>query len=95
MGAGVLIQGISLDDLRELIYECLERKAVNNNPCNMDLEGDELLTRKDAAELLHISLPTLLERTKDGTLTSYRVGSRILYKRSELEASLTPRKFSK
>ncbi len=45
-------------------------------------------TRKDAAALLGISLPTLGEYTKTGIIKGYRIGSRVRYKRSELEAAL-------
>lgn len=36
-------------------------------------------SRKEVAEILHISLPTLARLTKDGIIASKRVGSRILY----------------
>lgn len=45
---------------------------------------DELVTRKQAAVLLGISLPTLHEYCKSGIIPSYRVGSRIRFKKSEL-----------
>jgi excisionase family DNA binding protein len=48
----------------------------------------ELLTRKEAAKLLGVSLPTILDWTKTGKITGYRIASRIRYKRSELENSL-------
>jgi excisionase family DNA binding protein len=53
------------------------------------LKETELLTRKQAAKLLGISLPTLLEWTKSGTITGYRIASRIRYKKDELENSLS------
>ncbi len=48
----------------------------------------EYLTRKEAANLLSVSLPTLNEWTKEGKVTGYRISSRVRYKRSELETSL-------
>ena len=35
-------------------------------------ETDKYLTRKEITKLLHISLPTLHNLTKEGTLTGYR-----------------------
>jgi excisionase family DNA binding protein len=49
----------------------------------------ELLTRKEAALLLGISLPTLHDWSKNGVITAYRIGTRVRYKRVELEQSLT------
>ncbi|RYE56582.1 MAG: DNA-binding protein [Sphingobacteriales bacterium] len=49
----------------------------------------EYLTRKEAATLLGVSLPTLNEWTKNGTVQGYRIASRVRYKRSELETSLS------
>lgn len=48
----------------------------------------DLINRKQAAKYLGISLPTLQKWTKDGTLTGYRINSRIRYKRAEIEQSL-------
>jgi excisionase family DNA binding protein len=45
----------------------------------------EFLTRKQAAGLLHISLPTLSLYCKNSTIPSYRVGSNIRFKKSEIE----------
>ncbi len=51
-------------------------------------EQTEYLTRKEAAKLLGITLPTLHEWTKTGLVQGYRIASRVRYKRSELETSL-------
>lgn len=48
-----------------------------------------LLTRKDAAKYLGISLPTLHKYTQDGKLIAYKIGSQVRYKRNELEEHLT------
>ena len=45
---------------------------------------------KEAADLLHISYQTLAKRTQSGEFVAYRVGTRVLYKRAELIAALTP-----
>jgi excisionase family DNA binding protein len=49
----------------------------------------ELLTRKEAAKLLGVSLPTLSDWTKTGKIIGYRIASRVRYKRNELENSLS------
>lgn len=51
---------------------------------------EELITRKDAAHLLSITLPTLRAYTRSGLLKGYRIGSRVRYKRSEVLNGLAP-----
>ena len=48
----------------------------------------EYLTRKDVSELLQISLMTVDNWTLTGVLKAYRLGRRVYFKRSEIEASL-------
>ncbi len=48
----------------------------------------ELLTRKEVAVILKVSLVTLSDWNKKGILKPYRLGNLIRYKRSELEESL-------
>jgi excisionase family DNA binding protein len=50
--------------------------------------NEEFLTRKQTAKVLGISLPTLLQWTKTGKITGHRIGSRVRYKRSEIDSSL-------
>ncbi len=50
-------------------------------------QANNILTREAAAEYFHISLPTLNSYTKSGLLKGYRLGNRVFYKRSELEAA--------
>lgn len=51
-------------------------------------EPTEFLTRSEVAELLKIDLSTVHNWTKRGRLTSYGIGSRIYYKRSEVENAI-------
>jgi len=48
----------------------------------------ELITRKQVAKLLGVSLPTINSYTKTGKIKGYRIGNRIRYKRNEIENSL-------
>ncbi len=53
------------------------------------IKGKEYLTRKETADILNVSLPTLNEYTKRSLVTGYRFGARVLYKQSDIEAALT------
>lgn len=48
----------------------------------------EFITRKQTAQILRVSLPTVNDWTKTGKIKGYRIGSRIRYKRHEIENSL-------
>ena len=46
------------------------------------------LSRKEAAELLGVSLPTLNDWSKSGTVPSYKLGSRVRYRLADIQAAL-------
>ncbi len=50
--------------------------------------SEKLLTRKETADKLKISLVTLNDWTKRGMIQSYLIGGRVLYKETEIEKSL-------
>lgn len=85
----VLLSAIPLEQLKVFISEAVSSE-LSKHFTDVTLSGQatELLTRKEAAKLLSISLPTLLDFTKSGKITGYRIGTRVRYKRSELENSL-------
>ena len=94
----IILNGLTVPQLREMIAntfkEVYEAKEKIKNQLPKTLKGDNFLSRKQTAKLLHISLPTLNEWTKDGTLTSYRIGTRVLYKNEEVLETVTQRNFT-
>lgn len=42
-------------------------------------------SRKEAAQLLHVTLPTLARLTKDGLITAKKIGSRVLYESDAID----------
>lgn len=51
-------------------------------------EPTEYLTRQETAELLKVDLSTIHNYTKQSKLKAYGIGSRVYYKRSEIESSI-------
>ena len=75
-------------DLQELIFSSVET-AVQSATAHLQVKNEiEYLTRKQTSTLLGVSLVTLSEWTKEGKVKGYRIGSRIRYKRHEIEQSL-------
>ena len=83
----IVFSPVPLTELLEEITNVVRREIAANNPGNSET-ADDLLSREEAAKLLHITLPTLRQRTKEGRLCGYRMGARVLYRRSEVIASL-------
>jgi excisionase family DNA binding protein len=83
----ILFQGISeeefIDKTAAAVFERIKSYLPRSD------NSPEFLTRKEAARLLHISLPTLSLYCKNGTIPSYRVGPNIRLKKLEIEQIVT------
>lgn len=92
----LVLSSIPLEELKNVISDTVRCELSKHLEVkSQSPKTVELLTRKEAAQLLGISLPTLLDYTKSGKITGYRLGTRIRYKRVELEQSLTQIKAAK
>lgn len=86
----IMFSQIPLEQLKTEISEAVKKEfAPFLNSINPPKQETVLLTRKEAAKLLGVSLPTILDWTKTGKITGYRIASRIRYKRAEIENSLS------
>jgi len=86
MENSVLIQNLTADDLCERICSAMMEKLKDQFPSKK--EDPRYLTRKEAARFLKISVPTLHSYTKEGKVTAFRVGRRVLYRMSDLEMDM-------
>ena len=85
-----IFTSLPLEQLKiEISQEILDRITPLLQSVNNSTTTTELLTRKEASKLLGVSLPTLLDWTNTGKIIGYRIASRVRYKRSELENSLS------
>ncbi len=72
------------EDLKNILIEVLnENKQETPTP-----QDNELLTRNETAKMLGVSLVTLNNWSKRGIIQSYRINTRIRYKRGEILQSL-------
>ena len=85
----IILQGISLDEFKELLAETVESRFKVQEVQSKVQSNQNYLSRAEVANLLKISLPTLNEWTKIGHLQSYRIGNRVLYKAEEVDKSLS------
>jgi excisionase family DNA binding protein len=78
------------DLIAETVNACLRRSTPTQPATPTTQRPTGYLTRIEVASRYHVSLPTLNEYTKTGKVQGYRIGRRVLYKASEIEAALSP-----
>lgn len=84
------------DDLQAIIAEALTsaRKEWESSNRQAKQAQTGYITRKQAAEMLHVSLPTLHAWVHQGRLKCYQIGGRTLYKREEVMQAVQPATYS-
>ena len=95
MSEKFIVTNYDRDELISVIREAF-REELKESFIQQEKESDlnSLLSRKEVAEFLKISLPTLLNYQKSGILRCHRIGSRVLFKKSEvMEALQMPIKY--
>ena len=55
-------------------------------------ENKNLITRRETAKILGVTLPTVIDWEKKGFITGYRIGDRIRYKEAEIFEAVTKNK---
>lgn len=85
----IILSGISFDQLQDSIRTTVRNEVEKIFTGLQKISPTpELITRKETAHLLGISLPTLNEWTKNGVLPAQRIGTRIRYNRADVYSSL-------
>lgn len=82
---------IPLHELENKFAQIVEDKIKNllaENSRQEANQSEKYVTREEVSQRLRISLPTLNTLTKSGTINSYRIGRRVLYKWDEVDAIL-------
>ena len=88
-----ILSPIQIGQLKSELSNELIEKLLPHLQIKMPAKNDCLLSRKQAANYLVISLVTLSEWTKQGIIPSYRVSTSIRYKKEELENALKSVRF--
>ena len=79
-------QKVLMQIAEPLINVIVDRVAVKVKQLEKEKEP-RFYTRKEVAKLLHVSLPTLNEYTKQGRLKSKRINRRVLYDANEIDSA--------
>lgn len=83
----IILHSTTKEELAELMREVVQSELASLKP-HQENNSTTFYTRKDVAKMLNISLPTLSEWTKDGTITAHRIGSRVRYKHEDIQQAL-------
>lgn len=86
MNNSIILQNITRQDLIEIFEGVLSDKISELKPD--PLPEIENLTRKEVKEKYRISYPTLHKLVNTGKLKAYKIGGRVLFKKSEVESSM-------
>lgn len=84
MTSAILLQ-MTEKDLRSILADTIKEHIQKIESSPEKFQEVEFLTRKEAASLLSISLPTLSKLVKQGLITSRKLGSVIRFEKSHLE----------
>lgn len=82
------MQGVTLAARLDKIEKAITRlsDSLNSHPANTT--PPDYLSRKEAAELLGVTFPTLADWTNKKILRAYKIGRRIYYKPAEISAAM-------
>lgn len=88
-----IITVLTCHELSELVESAVERAIQKRlpeqpQPIPAPAPCDDYLSRDEVCRLLRISVSTVYERERDGSLVPRRVGRRVLYRRSDVERML-------
>lgn len=84
----IILSTHTTEELTGIISQAVREAIKNSLPVTSTPQSEKLLTRKETSDKLKISLVTLNDWSKRGLIQSYLIGGRVLYKDSEIEASL-------
>jgi len=87
------------ENLSHLISEAVRNEItklipLSEAPTPTAAPGDQLRTRTETAKILRVTLATLNDYTKTGKIVANRIGNRVLYKDSDIQAALSKVKTS-
>ena len=86
----IYLSGLTADQLSEMIRESLRDELQQFRPARPKSET-KYLTRQETARRLRISLVTLTDWVNRGKICAHKIGGRVLFRDSDVEAALPDR----
>src|SRR5690606_8191718 len=79
------VHNISPEEFKNEILSGVQKQLENFSKNFKPKEPTLWITRKEAAELFGVSLVTIHNWTKEGVIRAYKIGTRVRFKKSEIE----------
>ena len=79
------LHSISPEQFKSEILEGISKQLKEFSKNFTPKEPTIWITRKEASELLGVSLVTIHNWTKDNIISAYKIGNRVRFRRSEIE----------
>ena len=83
----IYLNGLTTDELSEIIRESVRDEMQNIRPSKPKSET-KYLTRKETARRLKVSLVTLTDWVNRGRIKAHKIGGRVLFRESDVEEAL-------
>lgn len=87
MAKEIYLNGMTADQLSEMIRESLRDELRQLRPAHPKIDT-KYLTRRETARRLRISLVTLTDWVNRGKICAHKIGGRVLFRDSDVEAAL-------
>ena len=84
----IITDGITVEKLLDLLTERIQLEIKRAKEFEANPNPQELMTRKEVCNLLHITLTTLHRWIKQDKIKAYNAGGRVLIRREDAEAVL-------
>ncbi len=81
-----IFTNLEIQDLEDLIRNCIREEL---NEITSNYEKEDLLKSNEVCEYLRISKVTLYKWMRQGKITGYYLGSRLFFKKAEINNALT------
>ncbi len=84
----IQLVGLTPEENRKPIFDYIDKKFEDLKQHFQPKEPTQYLTRQEVAEMLSVDLSTIWHYTKKKKLIAYGIGSRVYYKRQEVENAI-------
>ena len=82
----IQIETVSAEEFKaEIVKAILEQLIPLLQKDKIEENKKEMITRAEAADLLNISLVKLWEITKNNLIPKYKIGGKVLYKKTDVQ----------
>jgi len=88
MSNSLILEQVSKSELKDLIGQAVAEQISKGHQATTPTKELTILTRQQTAQTLGITLSTLHDWTKSGIIQGTRIGTRVRYRQSDVEAAL-------